>query len=135
MQVEIVDQLATMALGHEVGGYSCRAQLGSPVQISLEEAREIFDGVQQILARPQKLLGDRSTTVFRVKLQQQHGSSSTELHLSSSEMKVDNILEMLTSFPPAKQDEIKAAYVGYFNWAHALFKFAGQIADRFVHVI
>jgi hypothetical protein len=129
LAIEIEDDHAVLSVVHKHGA-QLRGERGELKPIALEQARKVIDAVQNLLSRPQKLIGDRSTTLHRARVFWRKGSSTTEWSVSSSELAPEILLEALPRFPIEKQVEIQSAYEGYFNWAHELFRLAKRTAEE-----
>ncbi|GAB2902335.1 hypothetical protein GCM10027046_34260 [Uliginosibacterium flavum] len=127
--VEFEGDTATLCVGDAVG-IGAHARKGSPRPIAIDEATRIRSAVKAILDQPQKLAGGRSTNVLKARVVWTKGHSTTEWNTQNSDIPAAEMLDLLSSLAPDKQEAIKQAYEGYFDWSYELLKLAQSIVKE-----
>ncbi len=127
--IEFMGDVATLCVG-QAGGVGVHAKSVNSQPIALHEATRIANAVKAILDRPQKLAGGRSTNVLKARVLWKKGHSTTEWNMKNSDIPAEEVWEILPSLAPDKQETIRQAYEGYFDWAYELLKLAQNIVKE-----
>jgi hypothetical protein len=102
-------------------GVSGKIQDFQEFTLSSSFAKKFIDEVAEIIARPEQLRGDRSTTVYQVTVV----LNGEEISTKSSEIPNKELIEIaedVRTNPELRQKIQSTLKSGYHNWAHELFR-------------
>jgi hypothetical protein len=101
-------------------------------RVSVKRGRKIIDHFLGLLGTPQRLSGDRSTTVYDCRVAWRLGESKSNWSLHTSELPACVVDEILQSDMDSEMKrKIEKSRIGYFNLGHELFSAAMKVADDY----